>query len=60
MFEDIDRMDAVAWAGWLADDARFRFGNGDETTTRDAARIGQREHEARQGFLTPGLHPARP
>jgi SnoaL-like domain len=38
MFEDIDRMDAVAWANWLADDARFRFGNSEETTTRDAAR----------------------
>jgi SnoaL-like protein len=37
MFEDIDRMDAVAWARWLSDDARFRFGNGDETTTREAA-----------------------
>ena len=40
MFEDIDRMDAAAWANWLADDARFRFGNVDETTTRDAAREG--------------------
>jgi hypothetical protein len=40
MFEDIDRMDAAAWADWLTDDARFRFGNGDETTTRDAARQG--------------------
>ena len=40
MFEDIDRMDAAAWAKWLTDDARFRFGNGDETTTRDAARQG--------------------
>jgi SnoaL-like protein len=40
MFEDIDRMDAAAWANWLTDDARFRFGNGDETTTRDAARQG--------------------
>jgi hypothetical protein len=40
MFEDIDRMDATAWADWLTDDARFRFGNGDETTTRDAARQG--------------------
>ena len=40
MFEDIDRMDAAAWANWLSDDARFRFGNGDETTTRDAARQG--------------------
>jgi hypothetical protein len=29
MFEDIDRMDAAAWADWLTDDARFRFGNGD-------------------------------
>ncbi len=40
MFEDIDRMDAAAWATWLTDDARFRFGNGDETTTRDGARAG--------------------
>jgi hypothetical protein len=40
MFADIDRMDAGAWADWLTDDARFRFGNGDETTTRDAARDG--------------------
>jgi hypothetical protein len=40
MFEDIDRMDAAAWAGRLTDDVRFRFGNGDETTTRDAARQG--------------------
>jgi ketosteroid isomerase-like protein len=40
MFADIDRMDAAAWADWLSEDARFRFGNGDETTTREAARDG--------------------
>jgi len=40
MFADIDRMDAAAWAAYLSDDVRFRFGNGEETTTRDAARDG--------------------
>lgn len=38
MFADIDRMDADAWARYLAPDAVMRFGNGDPVHGRDACR----------------------
>ena len=38
MFEEIDRMDADAWAEHLAPDAVMRFGNADPVHGRDACR----------------------
>jgi hypothetical protein len=38
MFADIDRMDADAWAGYLAEDAVMRFGNADPVHGRQACR----------------------
>ncbi len=38
MFADIDRMDAEAWASYLAQDAVMRFGNADPVHGRDACR----------------------
>ena len=38
MFEDIDRMDADAWAAYLAPDAVMRFGNADHVHGRQACR----------------------
>ena len=38
MFRDIDRMDADAWAAYLAPDAVMRFGNADPVHGRDACR----------------------
>jgi hypothetical protein len=38
MFADIDRMDADAWAAYLAPDAVMRFGNADRVTGREACR----------------------
>jgi ketosteroid isomerase-like protein len=38
MFEDIDRMDAAAWAAHLSPDAVMRFGNADPVYGRDACR----------------------
>lgn len=38
MFEDIDRMDADAWASYLAPDAVMRFGNADPVHGREACR----------------------
>jgi ketosteroid isomerase-like protein len=38
MFRDIDRMDADAWAAYLAPDAVMRFGNGDPVHSRAACR----------------------
>jgi len=36
MFRDIDRMDADAWAAYLAPDAVMRFGNADPVHGREA------------------------
>jgi ketosteroid isomerase-like protein len=44
MFRDIDRMDADAWAAYLAPDAVMRFGNADPVHGRQACR------DALQGF----------
>jgi ketosteroid isomerase-like protein len=38
MFRDIDRMDADAWAAYLAPDAVMRFGNADPIYGRQACR----------------------
>jgi ketosteroid isomerase-like protein len=38
MFDDIDRMDAGAWASYLAPDAVMRFGNADPVHGREACR----------------------
>lgn len=38
MFADIDRMDADAWATYLAPDAVMRFGNADPVHGREACR----------------------
>lgn len=38
MFADIDRMDAGAWAEYLAQDVTMRFGNGDPVHGRAACR----------------------
>src|SRR5450755_2504566 len=38
MFDDIDRMDADAWASHLATDAVMRFGNADPVHGREACR----------------------
>jgi ketosteroid isomerase-like protein len=38
MFNDIDRMDADAWASHLASDAVMRFGNADPVHGREACR----------------------
>lgn len=38
MFADIDRMDAPAWAAYLAPDAVMRFGNADPVHGREACR----------------------
>jgi ketosteroid isomerase-like protein len=38
MFADIDRMDANAWASYLAPDVVMRFGNADPVHGRDACR----------------------
>jgi ketosteroid isomerase-like protein len=38
MFDDIDRMDADAWASRLAPDAVMRFGNADPVYGREACR----------------------
>jgi ketosteroid isomerase-like protein len=38
MFADIDRMDAQAWASYLAADAVMRFGNADPVHGRDGCR----------------------
>jgi ketosteroid isomerase-like protein len=38
MFNDIDRMDAEAWASHLAPDAVMRFGNADPVYGREACR----------------------
>jgi ketosteroid isomerase-like protein len=38
MFDDIDRMDAAAWATYLAPDAVMRFGNADPVHGREACR----------------------
>ena len=38
MFRDIDRMDADAWAAYLAPDAVMRFGNADPVLGREACR----------------------
>jgi ketosteroid isomerase-like protein len=38
MFGDIDRMDAAAWASYLAPDAVMRFGNAEPVNGRDACR----------------------
>ena len=38
MFADIDRMDAGAWAAYLAPDVTMRFGNADEVHGREACR----------------------
>jgi ketosteroid isomerase-like protein len=38
MFDDIDRMDADAWASHLAPDAVMRFGNADPVHGRDDCR----------------------
>jgi ketosteroid isomerase-like protein len=38
MFDDIDRMDADAWASHLAPDAVMRFGNADPVNGREACR----------------------
>jgi ketosteroid isomerase-like protein len=38
MFDDIDRMDAGAWAAYLAEDVSFRFGNEPAVHGREAAR----------------------
>jgi ketosteroid isomerase-like protein len=38
MFRDIDRMDADAWAAYLAPDAVMRFGNADPVHGRGACR----------------------
>jgi ketosteroid isomerase-like protein len=38
MFDDIDRMDADAWASHLAPDAVMRFGNADPVHGRTACR----------------------
>ena len=40
MFADIDRMDADAWASYLAEDVVMRFGNAEETQGRQVARDG--------------------
>lgn len=57
MFADIDRMDATAWSGHLAEDATMRFGNADPVHGREACRdalagfydlIGGLRHERRQ------------
>lgn len=46
MFADIDRMDATAWASYLAPDAVMRFGNADPVYGRDNCR------DALAGFYT--------
>lgn len=46
VFADIDRMDAGAFASYLADDAVLRFGNGDPVQGREAIQ------EAIGGFFT--------
>ena len=38
MFADIDRMDAHAWASYLAPDAVMRFGNADPVHGRESCR----------------------
>ena len=38
MFRDIDRMDADAWAAYLAPDAVMRFGNAEPVHGREACR----------------------
>ena len=38
MFRDIDRMDADAWASYLAPDAVMRFGNADPVYGREGCR----------------------
>jgi ketosteroid isomerase-like protein len=38
MFADIDRMDAAAWASYLASDVVMRFGNADPVRGREACR----------------------
>jgi ketosteroid isomerase-like protein len=38
LFEDIDRMDAPAWASYLAPDAVMRFGNAEPVRGRSACR----------------------
>jgi ketosteroid isomerase-like protein len=38
MFADIDRMDAAAWAAYLAPDAVMRFGNAEPVHGREACR----------------------
>jgi ketosteroid isomerase-like protein len=38
MFREIDRMDADAWAAYLAPDAVMRFGNSDPVYGREACR----------------------
>ena len=46
MFADIDRMDAKAFASYLAEDCVLRFANADEVVGRDAI------EEAIAGFFT--------
>jgi hypothetical protein len=38
MFDDIERLDADAWAGYLAPDAVMRLGNRDPVYGREACR----------------------
>jgi ketosteroid isomerase-like protein len=38
MFQDIDRMDAETWSGYLAPDAVMRFGNSDPVHGRTGCR----------------------
>jgi ketosteroid isomerase-like protein len=46
IWEDVDRMDAEAWAAYLAPGAVMRFGNADPVHGRDACR------DALAGFFT--------
>ena len=51
MFADIERMDARAWASYLAPDAVVRFGNDDPIYGRDGCRAALEAFYSRIGGL---------
>jgi ketosteroid isomerase-like protein len=51
MFADIERMDARAWASYLAPDVVVRFGNDDPIYGRDGCRVALEAFYARIGAL---------
>jgi hypothetical protein len=52
MFADIERMDARAWAEYLAPDAVMRFGNDDPIYGRDGCRAALESFYARIEVVT--------